>query len=496
MKPRTLFLICLIPLLGWWLYGLFDLDEGFYGAVVSEMNRRGEWISPFFNNELWYEKPILLYWFAKPCVILFGPTLGARLPSVLAAAGCYWLVFWFARQHLDKLALRPVRSGYLAMLILATSLLFVYIGRAMMTDMLLTFCLTAMFFGYWHGLTEDPKAFLWSGAALGGAILAKGPVGIILLIPIALYAAFFLKKKPSLWAVGGALVAIAVAASWYVPAYLKDGDVFVQKFLVEQNLNRFRGGDLAHSIGVSHWVYFIPIMFLAMAPWSFFDTRSLDPNKKSQNWILAALKFIFYPLRLAWPSSAKDPALRYLGACVWVPFAFFSASSAQLVHYILPCLPPLALLLGVRLSESWNEIPKWSWRWLAAVTILINGGVYAWYQLSGHAEVHALARSVKDRSEPVVVYQMSRREKELGTGKPKIRETSHPSIEFVLDHPYLEAETLEDLKAAPKPLLIITRANRISDADRASLESSGLKLKELKPVPVDNYRLYELSSQR
>jgi 4-amino-4-deoxy-L-arabinose transferase-like glycosyltransferase len=35
-----------IPLIGWWSYGLFDLDEGFYAAVVAEMNRRGEWINP------------------------------------------------------------------------------------------------------------------------------------------------------------------------------------------------------------------------------------------------------------------------------------------------------------------------------------------------------------------------------------------------------------------------------------------------------------------
>ena len=56
-NPRALSLapvICTIPLLGWWMYGLFDLDEGFYAAVVAEMNRRGEWITPFFNGKPWF----------------------------------------------------------------------------------------------------------------------------------------------------------------------------------------------------------------------------------------------------------------------------------------------------------------------------------------------------------------------------------------------------------------------------------------------------------
>ena len=64
------FLFACLPLFGWWMTGLFDVDEGFYGAVVAEMNRRHEWITPYFNGHPWFEKPILLYWLAKPCMML------------------------------------------------------------------------------------------------------------------------------------------------------------------------------------------------------------------------------------------------------------------------------------------------------------------------------------------------------------------------------------------------------------------------------------------
>ena len=42
----------------------------------------------------------------------------------------------------------------------------------------------------------------------------------------------------------------AAIAIWYVPAYLVDGQLFVRKFLIEQNLQRFAGGDAAHNSGL------------------------------------------------------------------------------------------------------------------------------------------------------------------------------------------------------------------------------------------------------
>ena len=118
--------IAVLPLLGWWLYGLFDLDEGFYGSVVSEMNRRGEWITPYYNGHPWFEKPILLYWVAKPFMMAFGDVVGPRLPSVLATIGTYGLVAWFVRRRWnDETARWCLRCRLL--------LLIVGLGRMMMT---------------------------------------------------------------------------------------------------------------------------------------------------------------------------------------------------------------------------------------------------------------------------------------------------------------------------------------------------------------------------
>lgn len=475
MSQRNLFLLCLLPLLGWWAYGLFDLDEGFYGAVTTDMNLRGEWITPTLNGKPWYEKPILLYWLAKPCLMIWQSPFMARLPSILATVGIFALVLWFAKNHLDKLALRPIRSGHMALFVLATSLLFVGVGRMMMTDMILNFCLTAAVFGFWHGLRTDIRAWLWAGAALGASVLAKGPVGIILFTPLAWYALRITRaSRPQnllKWALLGGAAMLAVMASWYLPAYLKDGDVFVQKFLVEQNLNRFTGGDTAHTVrGFGGLIYYVPILLIGMAPWCWFIRRS-------------------------WPKRGSEPTLRFLAAFALITFLFFTVSSAKLVHYILPCFAPLALVIGHHLAGVWSAWPKWTWGWLGATVVLVNGGLITWYQLSGHAEVHGLASLVKDRPETIIAYQLPRREKDQGTGKPKIQEQSHPSLEFVLGRPYQDAETFEDLEKALKPAIIITRANRISPAAEAELARRGLALRRLPDGEQDNYALYSLDKR-
>ena len=122
-SPRTLpygliFLLACVPLFGWWMTGLFDLDEGFYGAVVAEMNLRGEWITPCYNGQPWFEKPILYYWSAALAfrVGLTNET-AARLPSgifaLLATVGLAWAArrTYGARTALTLLLMLPTCAG-------------------------------------------------------------------------------------------------------------------------------------------------------------------------------------------------------------------------------------------------------------------------------------------------------------------------------------------------------------------------------------------------
>ena len=437
---RRLAWLSLFPLLGWWLTGLFDLDEGFYGAITAEMNRRHEWITPYYNGHPWFEKPILLYWIAKPCLWLFGDAVGPRLPSVLAAAGIYGLLYWFARRRLSP------GTEVWAPLIAGSSLLMVGAGRMMLTDPLLVLCLTAAVLTFIEARLDTPKWWLVTGFALGAGVLAKGPVSLILFgIPYLLAFRFLRRDKPGVtYPLLGLVVLAAVIASWYVPCYLQNREVFIQKFLIEQNLNRFTGGDDAHTLGLASLPLYIPLLIIGFAPWSFFP-------------------------RLTWSYRKDESGVRMiLWAWAIGTFVFFSLSGAKLPHYILPCFPPLALLVADALAQSKRVKISLALGMIGAMTAIANGVLFLYYQQSGQAEAHAFIRTARDGGGSVAMYQLGRREKDKGTGTLKVRETSLPSLYLYLNANATDTDDLATLRAA-NTRWVFTRKNRLSDTEIAEL---------------------------
>jgi 4-amino-4-deoxy-L-arabinose transferase-like glycosyltransferase len=468
--------VAILPLLGWWVTGLFDLDEGFYGAVVAEMNRRGEWITPYFNGSPWFEKPILLYWLAKPCVALFGNMVGPRLPSVLSAIGCFLLVGGYVRRKVSE------EAAALSVMALGSSLLFVALGRLMMTDMPLTLAFSAAMFAFWESLVGDARWRILTAALLGVAVLAKGPVALILFALIAgwtFYRERDLRPRFRGWWLVGTMALAAVIASWYVPAYLANGQLFVQKFLIEQNVGRFIGGDQAHTIR-AWWAYFlyVPILFLGMMPWSA--------------WIISAA-------RGTSPNHLEDESFRrFLLAWATIIFIFFSVSSAKLPHYILPVVVPVAILVGIHLARSnWRRVMAIGAGWTVVVAIAANVGISWWYAKSGQAEAHSFVAKLRNSNpdladKSVAVFQLPRRQKELGTGKPKLQETSLPSLVLYLGAPVNEAETAKEVVGRGSRWMF-TRKGRITPTVVADFALEG---KQLVPIESgENFELYQVKEK-
>lgn len=418
-----------LPLLGFWFYGLFDLDEGFYAAVVSEMNRRGDWITPWYNGQPWFEKPILLYWVAKPCVLLFGENIGPRLPSVLANIGIMILLARFALKHHGEAAARW------SIFIFGSSLFAIALGRMMMTDSLFVLCFSAALLWFYESL-ENPKFRPWSAFALGLSVLAKGPVGAILFVGVLL--AFYAAspdQRPRFrggWLLG-TLIFTLVVASWYYPCWRVNGELFVQKFLVEQNIGRFAGGDKAHTVGFLKGLPIYPLtLLLGMAPWAF-----------------AAVRPRFW-------RDAKEP---FLVGWFAVVFGFFLVSGAKLPHYIFPCVPPMSLLLARRKDQDARPWPLEVTYIVPVMALVANFAFYGYYH-QGHAEVHRLAKHVRENGGGrAAVFQMTRRENDRGTGTLHLRETSHPSLLFYLNDTVIDTEKPEDLADAK---WVITRRGRIN----------------------------------
>jgi hypothetical protein len=373
-------------------------------------------------------------------------------------------------------------------LVVASSLLVLGVGRMMMTDNLLNLCLVGAFIFFYESLVGDRRWRLLSAFFLGLSVLAKGPVGILLFVPVIAWTYWrehdFRPAFKGSWLMG-TLILAATIATWYVPAYLVNGDDFVQKFLIEQNLNRFTGGDAAHSLPFLVGLpFYAAVLLIGMAPWSFYVWKAA-PRKVG--------------------TDEQALPLRYLLVWAIVPFLFFTISKAKLPHYILPSCVPLAMLVGRYLSQR-RPIEEPVLRSLryplvtcAVMSVLANAAFVFYYRSSGHSEIHGLASFVKEQIQPdegVALYRMARQKEGLGTGKLTIQDTNQPSVVMYLDREVNEAGDVNALLSDPRAQWVITRKDRIQPQDVEEAKKQGRDLSAAVEVPTepDKYRLYRLSA--
>ncbi|MFA5143492.1 MAG: glycosyltransferase family 39 protein [Candidatus Omnitrophota bacterium] len=306
---------------------LTDPDETFYAQTAKEMLARGEWVTPYLLGEPQFEKPIMIYWLIELSYKVFGVNeTAARLPSAI-----FGLLGVIAIYLLGKLLFNK-RAGFLSAVILATSVEYVVLSRACITDMVLTvFMLLGVLF-FFYGYLEEKRYFYGlSSAAFALAALTKGPIAIIL--PAAIFLVFFflpgnlkaLKKIPLGWCI---LAFVVVAGPWYGLAYKLHGREFIDAFFGFQNVTRFMQSE--HKIG-SQFYYNIPILFGGFFPWSVF--------------LPFAAWHGFKKIR----SGTRSEKNNIIFLFVWflAIFIFFSISRTKLPTYIFPSFISVALIVGV-----------------------------------------------------------------------------------------------------------------------------------------------------
>lgn len=449
-------LLCALPLLGFWLTGLYDLDEGFYGAVTREMIWRGDFVTPYYMGSPWFEKPILLYWLSVPSVLAFGEMLGPRLPSVLTTLLTVWVLISFVRRERGEVP--ALVTGF----VYGTSLLVIAMGRLMTTDAILALCMVILFTEFWRSINGEPKRRWVAAAALGFAVLAKGPVAglfFLLIIGITYW------RLPSLrsgfkgnW-MGPILLGFTVIALWYVPAYLANGDLFVQEFLIKQNIGRFRGGDEAHQ---TPW-WTIPIFYPLVLALGF--ALPLVPAIKSGLF-----------------KRADDALTAYLWIWFGVIFVFFSISGSKLPHYILPAAAPLAMLMGIRIGSKpdiqLRRIAVPAVMWSVFAMVLTNFVLIT--EDKRNAELHRVIKAVRNLPEPTIAYPVGRTESQTDISF-EFAERSHPSIFFYMSQPGGMIAGSEEFDRQELPFVLVTKQAEWERVEQQLIENDWL----YEPVKLD-----------
>ena len=310
--------------------GLIGPDEPRYAAVAREMFASGDYITPRLYGVPWFEKPALVYWLTALGYKIFGLNeAGARFPSALGAVICVFFVYWGGRKFWDR------ATGFIAASILASSIGFFAFARAASMDMPLTACFTMALVFFLFGINDQtPRRRRWFYAfyaALGLGVLAKGPVAVIL--PALSLGGFALLRgrldEWRTWHLKGLWITAAVAVPWYLACTIVNGWQFIDVFFINQNIERFTTTIHGHDRAL---FFFLPVLLLLTFPWTFL--------------LISAVRRRF---------SKNEQLLAWWAI---VPFVFFSFSGSKLPGYILPMVPPLALLCAKELRQPVSRTYK------------------------------------------------------------------------------------------------------------------------------------------
>lgn len=335
-------------------YSLFDPDEGRYAEIPREMWASGDWITPMLNGLPYFEKPILQYWATAALYSVFGVSeVVSRLFAFAMAFACLPLTYWLAR------GLGQSREiAWRAVFLLAVSPFFILVGHINLLDQSFTFFLLAALTTFLLAQTAAADRrnglLIVAWVALAAAVLSKGIVALVLTGGTLVLHAIVHRERNFLariWSLPGFMLFWVIVLPWFVLVEQRNPG-FSEFFFLHEHFARFL--TKVHHRDGPIW-YFVPILLLAMLP-AFGTWRA---------GIVRAWRDRF--------DEAAFPSIRFLVIWCAFVFVFFSISQSKLPPYLLPVIPPLALLL----ARAVDDDQRASRRALIIQTTIIFLGVIA-----------------------------------------------------------------------------------------------------------------------
>src|SRR5688572_3474990 len=318
-----------------------------------------DWLTPRFNFTDRWQKPVLYYWMTAGAYTVAGVTEGAaRFGAAMAGLGLTLITWWVARRlHASA------EAAWLAGAIVATSFGYFTMARSALPDLPLALCITVTIGAALRATDLGSGALRWwilAGTAAGCGFLMKGPVAMavpaVVLLPV-----WWLERATARPSWTGILAATAASAlvglPWYVAMFAAHGVPYLDSFFLTDNLERFTTA----RFNEPRPPWFYPAVIAGgLVPWTLF---AIGPAAG------AALDAVRWRLAL----SRED---RRLWVWALAPTLLFMASVGQQPRYVLPVLPPLAILLAAaidrRVAERRRSLvwPAWA---TAALLLLLAG---------------------------------------------------------------------------------------------------------------------------
>ena len=305
----------------------WDPDEAHYAETTRELIETGDWLAPYYNEQPFFDKPVLFHWLQGSFMALAGPNeLGARLAPALASLALIGVTAWLG------LSLLSADVALVAALLLATNPAVFALSRYAILDTVFTlFLLGGAALVTVSALQRRPRLQWYGYVAIALAVLVKGPLALVLCgltfgLTLVLSAEARARLLELRFVVGVVLV-LVLAAPWFLYMGFRFRDAFIGGYLLDENIRLYAADRFAPTASSSVWFYF-RVLAAGLLPWTGIIVGRLYDD-----------------VRAAWRRDGSlDPVDVLLWSWTIAIVGFFTFSRFKLVHYVFPTAPTLCLL--------------------------------------------------------------------------------------------------------------------------------------------------------
>lgn len=347
-------------------------DEAWYADIGRNMVRTGNFLTPVFNQQPFFEKPPFYYWLSFLSFKIFGINeFAARFPSALAALGTGVLLFLLGQRLFNR------HVAIVSVFILASTIGFLYRSRTGNLDSVLTLFIIATIHSFFMAFLKNNKMwYLVMGLSIALGFLTKGFIAFLFPILVVLY--FILKRDIEIFNskfLSGILIGITIPAVWIALNIILNGNDFISQFFHHQ-IEKFSGTlsfwenisfDFVVFLksGLKYWfVLFIPLFLYSLYKWRnskeilipayfmiYFGTLLLSRNKS--NWFLMPL----YPISaliISW--GLFELGKRFKISSIFILLPVLCLGILNLIFYKHEYIVPDVVVDEVKVAKKANSL--------------------------------------------------------------------------------------------------------------------------------------------
>jgi 4-amino-4-deoxy-L-arabinose transferase-like glycosyltransferase len=363
--------------------GVVDETPPLFAAAGRAMTQTGDWLTPRVNGLPRFDKPPLVYWlmalgYSLPGQSVWDPlgSWAARLPSALSSLAVMLVLADTVLRWPSAGLRRPVAAALTAALCFGLSPLVLVWSRTAVSDALLCGLLAISLMLQWRRFAAPERHRWWPAwLVLGLAVLAKGPVAVVLTGLTLLLFSALRRDLATPWSrlrpLPGLALTALVSLPWYAVELLVEGQPFWDSFFGYHNLQRFTSVVNDH---LQPWWFFGPVMLVAAMPFSPLLLLGLA--------------------RIPRQRTSPDQSLHQFAGC-WLlaVLLLFTTAATKLPSYWLPATPAAALLICFALGrrDRWLAL---AWASSLALVLLLAVGFWCaplWVPLINDPEMPTLA---------------------------------------------------------------------------------------------------------